>query len=340
MKVLFLHANQPDYLAESLFHGLRVVLGGDCVDVPRYDSVYKPLTDGLRGKLRGNGFTLYGLLDELPELREERFFWRKGIQQYDLVVIADVWRKWRTALEVVEALGPHRVVLMDGSDFPAWFPFSTKLIGRLSAHQLYASGAKYFKRELCGSGRHFGFLTKKIPAHLRGWMRLPRNARQIAFSIPAEKISKDRPLYKTKDFANEVVDAEVAEALRKHSSEVGRSNYLFHWEHEYYADLQSSRFGITTKRAGWDCLRHYEIAANGCVPCFRDLDTKPATCAPHGLDRSNCLIYRDWSDLTKQIAGLDEPAYARLRASTLAWIERNTTAARASGFLRQCAKDD
>ena len=59
MKVLYLHHNQPDYLAESLLHGLRTLLGKNCVDVPRYDSMYTPITDKMRSKLRGNGFTLF-----------------------------------------------------------------------------------------------------------------------------------------------------------------------------------------------------------------------------------------------------------------------------------------
>ena len=35
MKVLYFHHNQPDYLAESLLHRLRTLLGKNCVDVPR-----------------------------------------------------------------------------------------------------------------------------------------------------------------------------------------------------------------------------------------------------------------------------------------------------------------
>src|SRR5204863_8665429 len=65
--------------------------------------------------------------------------------------------------------------------------------------------------------------------------------------------------------------------------------YAFDSEADYYADLQRARFGITTRRSGWDCLRHYEIAANGAVPCFRDLTLKASTCAPHGLGDDNSV---------------------------------------------------
>ena len=45
-----------------------------------------------------------------------------------------------------------------------------------------------------------------------------------------------------------------------------------------YKDMyRSSRFAFTWKKGGWDSLRHYEILANGCIPCFRDLDQCPRT---------------------------------------------------------------
>ena len=34
-------------------------------------------------------------------------------------------------------------------------------------------------------------------------------------------------------------------------------------------------FGVTRKKAGWDCMRHIEIMAAGCVPYFVDLDRLP-----------------------------------------------------------------
>ena len=35
-------------------------------------------------------------------------------------------------------------------------------------------------------------------------------------------------------------------------------------------------FAHTIKKGGWDCLRHYEIMANGCIPIFKDLDKCPS----------------------------------------------------------------
>ena len=105
-----------------------------------------------------------------------------------------------------------------------------------------------------------------------------------------------------------------------------RPPIVFEREADYYGDLQTSRFGITTKRAGWDCLRHYEIAANGCVPCFRHLDRKPPRCAPHGLEPGvNCLSYRDADDLMRQVDALATSEYDAAATGALAWARANST---------------
>jgi hypothetical protein len=46
-------------------------------------------------------------------------------------------------------------------------------------------------------------------------------------------------------------------------------------EKEYRKMYKESRFAFTWKKGGWDCLRHYEILANGCIPVFRDLISCP-----------------------------------------------------------------
>jgi hypothetical protein len=183
----------------------------------------------------------------------------------------------------------------------------------------------FFKREITPWTAWFRtFLT--IPGPLASRLVL-RRMRPIAFSVPAELVV-DAPPVKTKDFPAHVVDPEVAERIG------ARTSYAFERAADYHADLRASRFGITTKKGGWDALRHYEIAAAGAVPCFRDLDRKPATCAPHGLDRSNCVIYRDADDLLEQIERVD---HAALQAGALAWARANTTAVRARALLAACA---
>lgn len=46
-------------------------------------------------------------------------------------------------------------------------------------------------------------------------------------------------------------------------------------EKEYNEHYQDSFFAYTFKKGGWDCMRHYEILLNGCLPIFKDLDKCP-----------------------------------------------------------------
>ena len=46
-------------------------------------------------------------------------------------------------------------------------------------------------------------------------------------------------------------------------------------ERDYYVDMQRSFFGLTWKKGGWDCLRHLELLASGCLPLFTDIAKAP-----------------------------------------------------------------
>jgi len=83
-------------------------------------------------------------------------------------------------------------------------------------------------------------------------------------------------------------------------------------------------------------MRHYELAANGCVICFRDLDLKPETCAPHGLNESNCIIYHNFEELHEKILSLTDDNYSNLQEKTYQWVSNCATVARAKQFLESC----
>jgi hypothetical protein len=83
----------------------------------------------------------------------------------------------------------------------------------------------------------------------------------IGFSIPEEKIVTYVPA-KSKVFAT-VVPGQL-------------DTYVFNTEEDYYIDYKKSKYALTTKKGGWDCLRHYEILANGCIPIFPNLSNCPS----------------------------------------------------------------
>ena len=55
-----------------------------------------------------------------------------------------------------------------------------------------------------------------------------------------------------------------------------QNSYIFD-EDSYYTQYANSIFATTTKKNGWDCLRHYEIIASGCLPFFPNIENKPKT---------------------------------------------------------------
>src|SRR4051794_30352492 len=329
-RVLYLHANAEDYLADSLLHGLRGVLGDLVVDVPRRVALYDDLDENRRQQLYGHGFTLYGRLPEMEVDRE----WALSSAldgKFEVVMLADIHRNWGSWLQLRPDLRRLRangttVVAVDGGDTAVMYPFGPTWWRRMRPWPLPRAHGRvhYFKRELqplTGRIRYYGLVPGSVGLRL-----LRGSVRPISFSIPEEHLAlgtepKERLL------ATHVVDPEVAAITGASTA------YAFDSEEDYFADLRRSRFGITTKKAGWDCMRHYELAASGCVPCFRDLQAKPAEAGPHGLDETNCVSYTDPGELLRRIEAMDPGEYERLRLGALDWAGRNTTTSRARELL-------
>ena len=327
-RILYVASDSDDYQSDALFHGLRTVLGERVVDIPRRDQLYSDYPEAWRRQRYGRGFTLYGLLDDLP-LDRTSSWERLAGGEYDVVVIADIWRCWGAYVQLLRFADEGvRIVVVDGADTPAPYPYAGQWWRDRRSWLLPRAHTRvpYFKRELTPQTRWFrSFLT--VPPAIGKRLGPPRNMHPISFGIPEQHVV-DAPPPKTQDFPAHVIDPEVAARIG------GATSYAFDDQDAYYADLRASRFGVTIKREGWDAMRHYELAAAGLVLCFRGLDDKPATCAPHGLSRDNCLVYSDADDLLRQIDALDEGRYAELQAASLAWVRNNTTRALAERFLQ------
>jgi hypothetical protein len=87
---------------------------------------------------------------------------------------------------------------------------------------------------------------------------LTSKVKPITFAIPESQLIKTTP-EKTKLFGDIIPGA----------------SYIFDNEKDYYQDYAISYYGMTYKKAGWDCMRHYEILANKCIPFFTDLEQCP-----------------------------------------------------------------
>ena len=317
LKILFLTESREDYLADSVLHGL-ISLGHDVVDYPRKHVLYvghETSSASPQISVRGHGFTLYGLL---PDRHVDRTYVIQRLQVgwFDLVVIGQVWRQWGQLLDLAPFLQGVPTVLLDGDDDRRLFHRSLTRVRRYGwqPFPIRSGQCFYLKREWYGQSFQYS-KCKVFP---------------ISFSVPAEKIKRFDLSTKTKRIATHCVDPEVALECRLPTS------YAFATEEEYYYDLASSRYAVTTKRGGWDCLRHYEIAAAGCLPCFRNLDDKPATCAPHELQPGlNCIGYRDWPDLRRQLDQIDlnPKRYRSMLMASGNWIRQFTTISAAQRLI-------
>lgn len=341
MKVLFLNSNFPDYLAESLFHGLRCLLGSNVVDIPRYDSMYTNLTDAGKKTLRGGGFTLYGLLEDTKEISRQREDWDGDMDKYDIIVFSNIFDQFRLFSKISKKQSKCKIVVLDGSDNPSLFPFVSikrRIINDFWSFFISFRNTEYFKREYDKNKILWNNAESYIPMRMINKVLSQRIIKPISFSIPAEKIVTNHKSFELKKlFSRHIVDKEVANHVEKSFfSSTGSDQYIFKNESDYYNDLQNSKFGITTKRAGWDCLRHYEIAANGCVICFKNLHLKPKECAPFGLNESNCISYKNYDDLMQKISIVNEAKYNELQRSSIEWVRSMTTLNVAKRFLYDC----
>lgn len=88
-----------------------------------------------------------------------------------------------------------------------------------------------------------------------------KNIYPIQFSIPAEKF-----------FTGECRKSKLQSDIIPGS----KNNYSFYDELSYYNEYRKSYFALTCKKAGWDCLRHYEIIANKCLPVFTNIEKCPS----------------------------------------------------------------
>ena len=104
----------------------------------------------------------------------------------------------------------------------------------------YSNLGLYFKRELLSKN------PKILP---------------ISFAIPKSKILKEIN-YHPQNILAPLIPGRL-------------STYIYDNENSYYEMYQKSIFALTYKKAGWDCLRHYEILMNGCIPLFLDVENCP-----------------------------------------------------------------
>ena len=91
---------------------------------------------------------------------------------------------------------------------------------------------------------------------------VPYPVHPISFALPEEKFVRQHQIVKRRVIATVVP---------------GRSHTYIHAdEQEYYDSYTESLFGLTWQKAGWDCMRHYEVIASGALPYMPDIEHLPS----------------------------------------------------------------
>jgi len=88
-----------------------------------------------------------------------------------------------------------------------------------------------------------------------------KNILPISFAIPSQKIIREIKI-KPQNVLSPLIPGK-------------KKTYIYKDEISYYKMYENSLFSITTRKTGWDCLRHYEILASGSLPLFLDLKYCP-----------------------------------------------------------------
>ena len=261
MKILFITTQDPtkqgDLLEVSLLHGLRTVLGEDCVDYPRKKIMYHDFSDTPKDTLHGRGFSL--LTTPIQDITDRDIFNRK----FDYVIYGDGHMYGEVPdIKGVNELADGNVWIIDGHDLYGNAP---RMIFHNDETIIGTQFTNCFKREL---------------------IETDDSVYPTGFGIPEERIIevdlsiKDQLYQKTAPF----------DSLFENTVDMGGgfSHHKFTVEEDYYNDLSRSWFGLTCKKGGWDCLRHYEIIAAGSLLLFRDYHKKPRLCSPQELP---CYFY-------------------------------------------------
>lgn len=193
--------------------------------------------------LYGKGFTVYGKLDSsikntITTVNESEILNTLNNSEFDLIIFTSIRRNF-SGNSIVEKYLNNIETYMNSKKIITVDGEDDNTVLKNVSRKF-----KYYKREL-------------IPQN-------SNNAYPISFSFPEH-------------FDNfKITDIKKKLNILAPMDPRFSNSYIFD-EESYYKQYANSIFGTTTKKGGWDCLRHYEIIAAGCLPYFPGIEKKPNT---------------------------------------------------------------
>lgn len=192
--------------------------------------------------LYGKGFTLYGKLshklkNNITELQLEEIF--DTFDYFDIIIFTSIHRKYKLK-DIKDSLFFKLIKKINSSNVIV-------LDGEdfTEVDTDISQVSKYYKRELINQYKE--------------------HAHPISFTFPALEASKNLTNFSKKSQILAPMDPRFL------------NSYIYEDEASYFNQYKKSHFGVTTKKAGWDCMRHYEILSCNTLLFFPDILSKPET---------------------------------------------------------------
>lgn len=262
-----------------------------------------------------------------------------GLCQLDNIEITDAPRMWYMYKNEFRPHGIHDLKSLYGKGFTIWGLMDENQIDRTGIEQRIKehyydiiilskieNPSPYFGLitscynpseiiSLCGSDSPFidnNYL--KTAYFKREFTNDYQDVFSISFSFPREKIQTS--LEKTQPWSR----VQPTQGIP----------YIYDNEQDYYDDYRKSLFGATTKKGGWDCMRHYEIMACRAIPYFENLELAPA--------RTMTTLPKDLLLLAKQ--RVDQMGAKYFMPGQLGWEEYQDLEQRIhEHFVNHCTTD-
>lgn len=237
MKVLLINSDDgPDYLAD-LVNFFFLTNSYDLYTNYSLDFLFNDFNQ--KNNLYGKGFTLYGKIDKSVKSKQKVKSLDdlfNSIDEFDLIIFTSIHRNFKS--KPVKTIFKNIIKLSKSLNLITLDGEDFTQVDEFSA-----KNSKYYKRELINKYKNI--------------------ASPISFAFPDEKIIQ------TFNLTNKTQILSPMDPRFKNS-------YKYSNEKEYFQQYNSSIFGITTKKAGWDCMRHYEILSAGTILFFPGIESKPS----------------------------------------------------------------
>ena len=231
-----------DYVTDCLYHGFKTLLGDDCVESEPIDHMYRGYQ--YTHDYVHHGFSMFGRLD--APICDQGEILRMVVNKEFDYIISPIHHTHRNDVSFVS----------QGLSTLKEIGYNADQIAVICSDE--GPDTNMF---LAGDSR-CTFFKVELTEGYKGARIYP-----ISYSVPRD-IFVDKVPEKDKDFATL-----IPSFLRQgHPHE---QTYIYKDEETYYQDYRRSRFGLTCKKGGWDCMRHYEIIACGCAPFFTDIEACP-----------------------------------------------------------------